>query len=68
MNLGDIWLINLGGRIVNRPVIALTRQNLLDYLNKVTICRNYHPGRRISNRNKSRSKIELAKNILCLGR
>ena len=37
MNRGDIWLINLGGRIGNRPVVVLTRQNVLDYLNKVTV-------------------------------
>ena len=36
MNRGDIWLINLGGRIGNRPVV-LTRQNVLDYLNKVIV-------------------------------
>jgi mRNA interferase MazF len=36
MNRGDIWLINLGGRIGSRPVVVLTRQNVLDYLNKVT--------------------------------
>ena len=37
MNRGDVWLINLGGRIGNRPVVVLTRQNVLDYLNKVTV-------------------------------
>ena len=37
MNRGDIWLINLGGRIGNRPVVVLTRQNMLDYLNKVKV-------------------------------
>jgi mRNA-degrading endonuclease toxin of MazEF toxin-antitoxin module len=37
MNRGDIWLINLGGRIGNRPVVVLTRQNVLVYLNKVIV-------------------------------
>jgi len=37
MNRGDIWLINLGGRIGSRPVVVLTRQNVLEYLNKVTV-------------------------------
>ena len=37
MNRGDIWLINLGGRIGSRPVVVLTRQNVLDYLNRVTV-------------------------------
>jgi mRNA-degrading endonuclease toxin of MazEF toxin-antitoxin module len=37
MNRGDIWSINLGGRIGNRPVVVLTRQNVLEYLNKVTV-------------------------------
>ena len=37
MNRGDIWLINLGGQIGDRPVVVLTRQNVLNYLNKVTV-------------------------------
>ena len=37
MNRGDIWLLDLGARIGNRPVVVLTRQNVLDYLNKVTV-------------------------------
>ena len=37
MNRGDVWLINLGGRIGTRPVVILTRQNVLKYLNKVTV-------------------------------
>jgi len=37
MNRGDVWLINLGGRIGKRPVVVLTRQNVLEYLNKVTV-------------------------------
>jgi len=37
MNRGDIWLIDLGGKIGSRPVIILTRQNVLEYLNKVTV-------------------------------
>jgi mRNA-degrading endonuclease toxin of MazEF toxin-antitoxin module len=30
MNRGDVWLINLGGRAGNRPVVVLTRHNVLD--------------------------------------
>ena len=37
MNRGDIWMINLGGKIGSRPVVILTRQNVLQYLNKVTV-------------------------------
>ena len=37
MNRGDIWQIDLGGRIGIRPVVVLSRQNVLEYLNKVTV-------------------------------
>jgi mRNA interferase MazF len=37
MNRGDIWQIDLGGRIGIRPVVVLTRQKVLEHLNKVTI-------------------------------
>jgi mRNA-degrading endonuclease toxin of MazEF toxin-antitoxin module len=37
MNRGDVWQIDLGGRIGKRPVVILTRQNVLEYLNKVTV-------------------------------
>jgi len=37
MNRGDIWQIDLGGRIGTRPVVVLTRQKVLEYLNKVTV-------------------------------
>ena len=37
MNRGDIWMVNLGGRIGKRPVLIITRQNVLKYLNKVTV-------------------------------
>ena len=37
MNRGDIWMINLGGKIGTRPIVVLTRQNVLQYLNKVTV-------------------------------
>ena len=37
MNRGDVWLIDLGGRIGTRPVVVLTRQNVLRFLNKVTV-------------------------------
>ena len=37
MNRGDIWMVNLGGRVGKRPVLIITRQNVLKYLNKVTV-------------------------------
>jgi mRNA-degrading endonuclease toxin of MazEF toxin-antitoxin module len=37
MNRGDIWMINLGGKADTRPVVVLTRQNVLEYLNKVIV-------------------------------
>jgi mRNA interferase MazF len=37
MNRGDIWMINLGGKAGTRPVVILTRQNVLAYLNKVIV-------------------------------
>ncbi len=37
MNRGDIWQIDLGERIGIRPVVVLSRQNVLEYLNKVTV-------------------------------
>jgi mRNA interferase MazF len=37
MNRGDVWLIDLGGRIGRRPVVVVTRQNVLQYVNKVTV-------------------------------
>ena len=37
MNRGDVWQIDLGGRIGKRPVVIVTRQNVIEYLNKVTV-------------------------------
>ena len=37
MNRGDVWQIDLGGRIGKRPIVIVTRQNVIDYLNKVTV-------------------------------
>ena len=37
MNRGDVWLIDLGGRIGRRPVVVLTRQNVLQYVSNVTV-------------------------------
>ena len=37
MNRGDIWLIDLGGKARKWPVLIITRQNVLEYLNKVTV-------------------------------
>lgn len=37
MNRGDIWMIDLGGKIGKRPVVVVTRQNVLAFLNKVVV-------------------------------
>lgn len=37
MNRGDIWFVDLGGKIGRRPAVVLTRQNVIEYLNKVTV-------------------------------
>jgi len=37
MNRGDIWMINIGGKAGYRPVVVLTRQNVIEHLNKVTV-------------------------------
>jgi len=37
MNRGDVWRLDLGGRIGRRPVIIVTRQNVLRYVNKVVV-------------------------------
>ena len=37
MNRGDIWMINIGGKAGTRPVVVLTRQNVLKYLNNVIV-------------------------------
>ncbi len=37
MNRGDVWVIDLDGKASKRPVVVLTRQNILKYLNKVTV-------------------------------
>lgn len=37
MNRGDVWIIKLGGKAGTRPVVVLTRQNIIEYLNKVVV-------------------------------
>jgi mRNA interferase MazF len=37
MNRGDIWVIDLGGKAGRRPAVILTRQNVLEYLHKVSV-------------------------------
>ena len=37
MNRGDVWMVDIGGRAGTRPGVVLTRQNVLNYLNKVTV-------------------------------
>ena len=37
MNRGDVWIIKLGGKAGTRAVVVLTRQNVIEYLNKVVV-------------------------------
>ena len=37
MNRGDVWIIDLGGQVGTRPVLILTRQNVIKYLNKLIV-------------------------------
>ncbi len=37
MNRGDVVLVDLGGRAGKRAAVVLTRQGVIDYLNKVTV-------------------------------
>ena len=37
MNRGDIWMVDLGGKSGKRPVVIITRQNVLEFLNKVSV-------------------------------
>jgi mRNA-degrading endonuclease toxin of MazEF toxin-antitoxin module len=37
MKRGDVWLIDLGGTAGSRPIVVLTRQNVLEYLQKITV-------------------------------
>jgi len=37
MNRGDVWIIKLGGKAGTRPVVVLTRQNVIEFLNKVVV-------------------------------
>ncbi len=37
MNRGDIWVIDLGGKSGKRPVVIITRQNVIKHLNKVAV-------------------------------
>ena len=37
MNRGEVWLIDLGGRVGTRPVLILTRQNVSKYLNMAVV-------------------------------
>jgi mRNA interferase MazF len=45
MNRGEVWLVDLGGRAGTRPVLLLTRQNVLNYLNKVIVAEISTPGK-----------------------
>jgi len=37
MKRGDVWEIDLGGTAGTRPVVVLTRQNVLQYLQKIVV-------------------------------
>jgi len=37
MNRGDIWFIDPGGKSGKRPVVIVTRQNVIEHLNKVAV-------------------------------
>ena len=37
MNRGDIWFIDLGEKSGERPVVIITRQNVIEHLNKVAV-------------------------------
>jgi mRNA interferase MazF len=37
MNRGDVWIIDLGGKAGIRPVVVLTRQSVLEYVQKVVV-------------------------------
>lgn len=37
MNRGDIWFIDLGGKSGKRPVVIVTRQNVIEHLNKLAV-------------------------------
>ena len=37
MNRGDIWFIDLGGKSGKRPAVIVTRQNVIEHLNKVAV-------------------------------
>ncbi|MCK5155443.1 MAG: type II toxin-antitoxin system PemK/MazF family toxin [Spirochaetales bacterium] len=37
MNRGDIWFVDLGGKTGRRPVVIITRQHVIEHLNKVAV-------------------------------
>jgi mRNA-degrading endonuclease toxin of MazEF toxin-antitoxin module len=37
MNRGDVWFIDLGGKSGKRPVVVITRRNVIEHLNKVSV-------------------------------
>jgi len=37
MNRGDVWQLDLGGRSGKRPAVILTRQAVIQHLNKLTV-------------------------------
>jgi mRNA-degrading endonuclease toxin of MazEF toxin-antitoxin module len=37
MNRGDVWLLDLGGRAGRRPALIITRQGVIQHVNKLTV-------------------------------
>jgi mRNA interferase MazF len=37
VNRGDIWQLELGGRSGRRPALILTRQGVIEHVNKLTV-------------------------------
>ena len=37
MKRGDVWEADIGGRVGKRPVLVLTRSNVIPYLSKVVV-------------------------------
>jgi mRNA-degrading endonuclease toxin of MazEF toxin-antitoxin module len=37
VNRGDVWLLDLGGRSGRRPAVIVTRQAVIQHVNKLTV-------------------------------
>ncbi len=45
MKRGDVWEAELGGKAGTRPVVILTRNAVIQYLNKITVAEITTPGK-----------------------